>query len=254
MNEPRHATVSQTADPSTSLNADQAALVTGASRGIGLAAALQLRQAGFPVTALARHQPAVPAALNLAADVTNAADLKAAFQTAEQTHGPVTVLVVAAGIVRDGLVLRQTEDDYDAVLETNLKAAWRCVKYAAPGMIKRRHGRIILIGSVVGLYGGPGQSNYCAAKAGLVGLARSVARELGPRGITANVIAPGFIETDMTAGLPESRRQAYQAAIPAARFGVPADVAHLVTFLASPQANYINGAVIPVDGGLGMGH
>ena len=164
------------------------------------------------------------------------------------------MVVANAGVTKDTLLMRMSDEDWDTVVDTNLTGAFRCARRASKGMIRLRRGRIILISSVVGLYGGPGQANYAASKAGLVGLARSITRELGGRGITANVVAPGFIETDMTAELPEDTRATYQAAIPAGRFATPAEVAATVRFLASPEAAYISGAVIPVDGGLGMGH
>ena len=164
------------------------------------------------------------------------------------------MLVANAGVTKDGLLMRMSDDDWDTVLDTNLTGAFRCARRASKGMIRLRRGRIILISSVVGLYGGPGQANYAASKAGLVGLARSITRELGGRGITANVVAPGFIETDMTAALPEDTQKTYKAAIPAGRFATADEVAAAVRFLAGDDAAYISGAVIPVDGGLGMGH
>jgi len=172
----------------------------------------------------------------------------------EQDQGPVEVLVANAGITRDGLLMRMSDDDYEAVVATNLSGAFRCVRAASRSMIKRRYGRIILIGSVVGLSGGPGQVNYAATKSGLVGMARAVSRELGGRGITANVVAPGFIESDMTAVLTDDRKKVIVDGIPAGRIGAVDDVAHAVTFLASDAAGYITGAVLPVDGGMGMGH
>jgi len=172
----------------------------------------------------------------------------------EKLGGPIEVLVANAGITKDGLLMRMSDDDWETVVDTNLAGAFRCSRRASKGMIRLRRGRIVLISSVVGLYGGPGQANYAASKAGLVGLARSITRELGGRGITANVVAPGFIETDMTAALPEETQKSYKAAIPAGRFATPAEVAAVVRFIASEEAAYISGAVIPVDGGLGMGH
>ena len=159
-----------------------------------------------------------------------------------------------AGITRDTLMMRMSDDEFDSVIDTNLAGAFRCARRASKGMIRLRKGRIVFISSVVGLYGGPGQTNYSASKAGLVGLARSISRELGGRGITANVVAPGFIETEMTAELPEDRKKTYLSAVPAGRFAAPEEVAAAVRFIASPEAAYITGAVIPVDGGLGMGH
>jgi 3-oxoacyl-[acyl-carrier protein] reductase len=166
----------------------------------------------------------------------------------------VEVLVANAGVTKDQLMLRMSDEEWDATIDTNLTGAFRCARRAAMGMVRMRRGRIVLISSVVGLNGGQGQVNYAASKAGLVGMARSIARELGGRGITANVVAPGFVETDMTAALPEERRSAYAALIPAGRFGTTDEVAHAVRFLASQAAGYVNGAVLPVDGGLGMGH
>jgi 3-oxoacyl-[acyl-carrier protein] reductase len=230
-------------------------LVTGGNRGIGLAIALAMRAAGHNVVVMARSGEAPEDLPAVAGDVCDTASVDAAFTAAEAAlGGPVEVLVANAGITRDGLLMRMPDDDFAAVIDTNLAGAFRCARRASTGMIKRRFGRIVFISSVVGLYGGPGQANYAASKAGLVGLARSITRELGGRGITANVVAPGFIETDMTAELPEDRQQAYKAAIPAGRFATPAEVAAAVVFLASQDAAYISGAVIPVDGGLGMGH
>jgi 3-oxoacyl-[acyl-carrier protein] reductase len=188
-------------------------------------------------------------------DVTDSASVDAAFAEAEQLlGGPVEVLIANAGVTKDTLLMRMSDDEFDTVLDTNLTGAFRCARRAVKGMIRLRRGRIIFISSVVGLYGSPGQANYAASKAGLVGLARSISRELGGRGITANVVAPGFIETDMTAELPEDRKKAYQDTIPAGRFAQPEEVAAAVRFLAGDDAAYITGAVIPVDGGLGMGH
>jgi 3-oxoacyl-[acyl-carrier protein] reductase len=188
-------------------------------------------------------------------DVTDSVSVDAAFAAAEeQLGGPIEVLIANAGITKDTLLMRMTDDEFDSVLQTNLAGAFRCARRASKGMIRLRRGRMVFISSVVGLYGSPGQANYAASKAGLVGLARSITRELGGRGITANVVAPGFIETDMTAELPPERVAAYQASIPAGRFADPAEVAEVVRFVASDAAAYISGAVIPVDGGLGMGH
>ena len=164
------------------------------------------------------------------------------------------MLVANAGITRDTLLMRMSDEEFDSVIDTNLAGAFRCARRAATGMIRKRRGRIVLISSVVGLYGSPGQTNYAASKAGLVGLARSISRELGGRGITANVVAPGFIDTEMTAVLPDDQKKAYLANIPAGRFATPEEVASVVRFVASDDAAYITGAVIPVDGGLGMGH
>ena len=181
--------------------------------------------------------------------------MDSAFAAAEEAlGGPIEVLVANAGITRDTLLMRMSDEEFDAVVSTNLAGAFRVARRASKGMIRGRFGRIVLISSVVALYGGAGQVNYAASKAGLVGMARSITRELGGRGITANVVAPGFIDTDMTAALPPAQQDRYREAIPAGRFGSPADVAAAVAFLASDDAAYVSGAVIPVDGGLGMGH
>ncbi len=230
-------------------------LVTGGNRGIGQAIATAFAEAGDAVVVTSRSGDAPDGLTAVKCDVTNTESVNAAFTAAEEIFGgPVQVLVANAGITKDGLLMRMSDEDFDAVIDTNLAGTFRCVRRASTGMIKARGGRIILISSVVGLYGGPGQANYAASKAGLVGLARSVTRELGGRGITANVVAPGFIETDMTAALPEDTQKSYKAGIPAGRFAQPAEVAAVVRFLASDDAGYITGAVIPVDGGLGMGH
>ena len=184
----------------------------------------------------------------------DAAAVDAAFTEVEQKLGPVEIVVANAGITKDTLLLRMSEDDFDSVVSTNLGGSFRVVKRASKGMLKARFGRVILISSVVGLYGSAGQINYAASKSALVGFARSLTRELGARGITANVVAPGFIETDMTAELPEETQKQYRASIPAGRFASAEEVAGVVTWLASDDAAYISGAVIPVDGGLGMGH
>src|SRR5688572_12712251 len=230
-------------------------LVTGGNRGIGLAIARSFAQAGDTVAVTHRSGDAPEGLTGVRCDVTDTASVDAAFTEAEERlGGPVEVLVANAGVTKDGLLMRMSDDDWDTVIDTNLAGPFRCARRASKGMIRLRRGRIILVSSVVGLYGGPGQANYAASKAGLVGLARSITRELGGRGITANVVAPGFIETDMTASLPEETRTTYQSAIPAGRFATPEEVAAAVRFLASPEAAYISGAVLPVDGGLGMGH
>ena len=188
-------------------------------------------------------------------EVTDTESVNAAFDEAEQLlGGPIEVLVANAGITRDTLLMRMSDEEFDDVIATNLAGAFKCVRRASKGMIRLRRGRIILISSVVGLYGAPGQANYAASKSGLVGMARSITRELGGRGITANVVSPGFIDTEMTQALPEKVRESYLAAIPAGRFADPVEVASVVRFIASPEAAYISGAVIPVDGGVGMGH
>ncbi len=230
-------------------------LVTGGNRGIGLAIARSFAEAGDRVVVTHRSGEPPEGLDGVRCDVTDSASVDAAFtEVEERLGGPVEVLVANAGVTKDGLLMRMPDEDWDTVLDTNLTGAFRCARRASKGMIRLRRGRIILISSVVGLYGGPGQANYAASKAGLVGLARSITRELGGRGITANVVAPGFIETDMTAALPEDTQKTYTAAIPAGRFASPEEVAAAVRFLAGPDAAYISGAVIPVDGGLGMGH
>ncbi|MDU0315888.1 3-oxoacyl-ACP reductase FabG [Phycicoccus sp. M110.8] len=230
-------------------------LVTGGNRGIGLAIARALAAAGENVVVTNRSGEAPEGLRAVRCEVTDTASVDAAFTEAEELlGGPVEVLVANAGITRDTLLMRMSDEEFDSVLDTNLAGAFRCARRAVKGMIRARRGRIIFISSVVGLYGSPGQANYAASKSGLVGLARSISRELGGRGITANVVAPGFIETDMTAALPEDRQKAYLASIPAGRFGQADEVAAAVRFLAGDDAAYITGAVIPVDGGLGMGH
>jgi 3-oxoacyl-[acyl-carrier protein] reductase len=229
-------------------------LVTGGNRGIGFAIAEEFVSQGHRVAVTARSGSGPDGALTVRADVTDADSLDAAFSEVEASLGPVEVVVANAGITRDTLLMRMTPEDFDSVVDTNLGGAFRVVKRASKGMLKARFGRIILISSVVGLYGSAGQANYAASKSGLIGLARSITRELGARGITANVVAPGFIETDMTAQLPEAQQAEYKKSIPAGRFATPNEVAKAVAWLASDDAAYISGAVIPVDGGLGMGH
>lgn len=228
-------------------------LVTGASRGIGAAIATDFAAAGHRVAGLSTTGAAPEGVLGLAADITDAAAVDAAFAQAEAAHGPVEVLVANAGITKDTLMLRMTEDDFAQVIEVNLAGAFRCAKRASKTMIRARFGRIIFMGSVVGLYGSAGQVNYSASKAGLVGMARSLTRELGSRGITANVVAPGFIETDMTAVLGDEVSERYRSQVPAGRFGSVEEVAAAVRYLASDEAGYVSGIVLPVDGGLGMG-
>ncbi|MFJ2353841.1 3-oxoacyl-ACP reductase FabG [Frigoribacterium sp. NPDC087798] len=229
-------------------------LVTGGNRGIGFAIAEEFVAQGHRVAVTARSGQGPEGTLTVVADVTDAASIDAAFSTVEAELGPVEVVVANAGITKDGLLMRMTEDDFTSVVDTNLGGAFRVVKRASKGMLKARFGRIVLVSSVVGLYGGPGQANYAASKAGLVGFARSLTRELGARGVTANVVAPGFVETDMTAVLPEAQQAEYKKSIPAGRYGTTAEVAKTITWLAGDDAAYISGAVIPVDGGLGMGH
>jgi 3-oxoacyl-[acyl-carrier protein] reductase len=229
-------------------------LVTGGNRGIGLAIARRLTAEGDSVTVTSRSGDPVEGLAVVRCDVRDAASVDAAFGATEAEQGPVEVLVANAGVTRDQLLALMSEDDFGAVLDTNLAGAYRVAKRAVRGMMKMRRGRLIFISSVVGLYGSGGQANYAASKAGLVGLARSLARELGSRGITCNVVAPGFVDSDMTAVLPEQRKAAIMAAVPLGRFGSADEVAATVAFLAGPDAAYITGAVIPVDGGLGMGH
>ncbi|MHA6668153.1 3-oxoacyl-ACP reductase FabG [Homoserinimonas sp. A447] len=229
-------------------------LVTGGNRGIGYAIAEEFIAQGHRVAVTARSGAGPEGSLTVTADVTDADSIDAAFTAVEAELGPVEVVVANAGVTRDMLLMRMSDDDFTSVIDTNLSGAFRVVKRASKGMIKARHGRIILVSSVVGLLGGAGQVNYAASKSGLVGLARSVTRELGSRGITANVVAPGFIETDMTAELPEATQAEYKKQIPAGRYATPAEVAKVITWLAGDDAAYISGAVIPVDGGLGMGH
>lgn len=229
-------------------------LVTGGNRGIGYAIAAEFLAQGHRVAVTARSGEGPEGALTVRADVTDAASVDAAFTEVEEKLGPVEVVVANAGITRDTLLLRMSDEDFTEVVDTNLSGAFRVVKRASKGMLKARFGRVILVSSVVGLLGSAGQVNYAASKAGLVGIARSLTRELGSRGITANVVAPGFIETDMTAELPEEQQKQYLSQIPAARFASPVEVARVITWLASDDAGYISGAVIPVDGGLGMGH
>ncbi len=229
-------------------------LVTGGNRGIGRSIAEAFVALGDQVAVTSRNGDAPEGAFAVPCEITDPASVDAAFTAVEERQGPVEVLVANAGITRDTLLLRMSDDDWDAVIDTNLTGAYRVVRRAAKGMLRLKRGRIVLISSVVGLLGSPGQVNYAASKSGLIGMARSLARELGSRSITANVVAPGFIETDMTAVLPEEQQQAYQAQIPLGRLGSTTEVAGAVTWLASDQAAYITGAVIPVDGGLGMGH
>ena len=229
-------------------------LVTGGNRGIGLAIARRLAAGGDQVTVTSRSGDPVPGLSVVRCDVTDAASVDAAFAQAEAEHGPVEVLVSNAGITQDQLLALMKEEDFAGVVDTNLTGAYRVAKRAVRGMMRQRRGRLIFMSSVVGLLGSPGQANYAASKAGLVGLARSLARELAPRNITANVVAPGFVDTDMTAALPEERKKDIVASIPLARYATADEVAGVVAFLASEDGGYITGAVIPVDGGLGMGH
>ncbi|MGR6741882.1 MULTISPECIES: 3-oxoacyl-ACP reductase FabG [Microbacterium] len=236
------------------MSTSRVVLVTGGNRGIGRAIAERFIADGHRVAVTARSGEGPEGALTVRADVTDAASIDAAFTQVENELGPVEVVVANAGITKDTLLLRMTEDDFDSVVATNLGGAFRVVKRASKGMLRAKWGRVILISSVVGLFGSAGQINYSSSKAALVGFARSLTRELGARGITANVVAPGFIETDMTAALPDETQAEYKRSIPAGRYGSSAEVAGAVSWLASDDAAYISGAVIPVDGGLGMGH
>jgi 3-oxoacyl-(acyl-carrier-protein) reductase len=228
-------------------------LVTGGNRGIGLACARAFADQGDRVAVTHRTEP-VDGVVSVRCDVSSPAEVDEAFRAVEDQLGKVEVLVANAGITRDNLVLRMTDEDFSSVVDTNLGGAFRAVKRAVPGMVRARQGRIILISSVVGMLGSAGQVNYAASKSGLIGMARSLARELGSRGITVNVVAPGFVETDMTAGLADERKAEIRSAVPLGRMATAEEVAGVVTWLASPAASYITGAVIPIDGGLGMGH
>ena len=229
-------------------------LITGGNRGIGFSIAERFLADGHRVAVTARSGEGPSGALTVKADVTDGGSLDTAIVEVEAALGPIEVIVANAGITRDMLLIRMSDDDFEDVVNTNLTGVFRVVKRGIKSMMKQKFGRVILISSVVGLYGSPGQVNYSAAKAGLVGIARSLTRELGGRGITANVVAPGFIDTDMTQSLPDAQRDVYLGSIPAGRFATPDEVASAVVWLASDEAAYISGAVIPVDGGLGMGH
>lgn len=234
--------------------ASPVALVTGGNRGIGLATVRALSSAGFTSVAGTRAGTAPVGITCVPMDVSSTSSVNSAFDDVERDHGPVDVLVANAGITRDTLLMRMTDDDIDEVLQTNLVGALRCARRAARGMLKARHGRIILVSSVVWAVGSAGQVNYAAAKSGLVGAGRSMARELGSRGITVNIVAPGFVDTDMTSDLEAKQREAILSGIPAGRYATADEIAEVIAFLAGDGAAYINGAVIPVDGGLGMGH
>ncbi|CAM4045957.1 SDR family oxidoreductase [Micrococcus flavus] len=243
------------AEQSASESQGRSVLVTGGNRGIGLAIAEAFLAAGDRVAVTSRSGEGGPeGALTVAADVTDAASVDAAFRQVEEAHGPVEVLVANAGITNDQLLLRMSEEDFTSVVDTNLTGSFRVVQRATKGMMRLKRGRIVLVSSVVGLLGSPGQVNYAASKSGLVGMARSITRELGARGVTANVVAPGYIDTEMTQALDDDLKAQYKKSIPAGRFAEPTEVAGVVRWLASDEAAYVSGAVIPVDGGLGMGH
>ena len=230
------------------------ALITGGNRGIGLAIARSLAQDGFHVVIGSRSGQVVDGFDSVAMDVSSAHSVDGAFSHVENTWGIPEVLVCNAGITKDALVMRMSDEDFGDVINTNLTGAFRVAKRATKGLLKLKKGRLIFISSVVAMLGSAGQVNYAASKSGLIGMARSFARELGSRGITANVIAPGFVETDMTASLDDKRRQEIASSIPLGRFSDAQEIANVVSFIASTKAGYITGAVIPVDGGLGMGH
>ena len=229
-------------------------LITGGNRGIGYAIAKEFVAAGHKVAVTVRKGSGPDGALSVKADVLDSGSLDSAIAEVEANLGPIEVLVANAGITKDTLLLRMSDEDFEEVINTNLNGVFRIMKRATKSMIKQRFGRVLLIGSVVGLLGSPGQINYSASKSALVGMARSISRELGGRGITANVVAPGFIDTDMTSELSAEQQKDYLSRIPAGRFASPEEVAKVVSWLASDDAAYITGAVIPVDGGLGMGH
>ena len=239
------------------INEPRVVFITGGNRGIGAAIAERFAQAGDRVVVGHRTSSAPDFSARITSinvDVRDSTTLDSAFATIESELGPVEILVANAGVTRDNLILRMSDEDFDEVSQVNFAGAFKTVKRAAKGMLKIKRGRIILIGSVVGMLGSAGQSNYAATKSALVGLARSLARELGSRSITANVIAPGFVETDMTDALSSGRKAEIAAAVPLGRFASPEEVTQVAFFLASSGASYITGAVIPVDGGLGMGH
>lgn len=238
----------------TESNLAKVALITGGNRGIGLAIARKMQNDGFQVVITYRSGSAPQGFNAVKMDVTDSASVDGAFTECEERYGTPEVIVCNAGVTKDGLVLRMPDEDFEEVIDANLTGAFRTARRASKGLLKLKRGRLIFIGSVVGSIGSAGQVNYSASKAGLLGMARSFARELGSRGITANVIAPGFVETDMTAELTDSRRDEIAKAIPMGRFSSPEEIAAVVSFIASDAASYISGALIPVDGGLGMGH
>jgi len=230
------------------------ALVTGGNRGIGLAVAHALKASGHDVVVTFRSGDAPVGFKSVQMDVTSSTSVDAGFDHIEATWGIPEVIVANAGITKDGLVMRMSDEDFESVIDANLTGAFRVARRATRGLLKLKRGRLIFIGSVVGALGSAGQVNYASSKAGLLGMARSFARELGSRSITANVIAPGFVETDMTSTLDEKRRNEIAGSVPLGRFSTAQEIADVVAFIASPQASYITGALIPVDGGLGMGH
>ena len=236
------------------MSSARSVLITGGNRGIGLATARAFATAGDNVTITYRSGQAPDGFHAVRADVTSSEEVDAAFAAAEERFGPVEILVANAGFTRDGLVLRMSDKDFNDVMDANLVGAFRCARRAAKGMLRLKRGRLIFVGSVVGLLGSAGQTNYSATKAGLIGLARSLSRELGSRSITANVVAPGFVETDMTSELDADRKNQILTSVPLARFATASEIAEVIRFIASDAAGYITGAVIPVDGGLGMGH
>jgi len=229
-------------------------LISGGNRGIGRAIAEAFIAQGDRVAVTTRSGGAPEGALEIKADITSADDVEAAFAAAEQAHGPVEILVANAGITADTLLLRMSEEQWSSVIDTNLTGSFRLAKRASKGMLRLKRGRIVFVSSVVGLLGSAGQVNYAASKSGLVGMARSIARELGSRSITANVVAPGFVETDMTEVLTDDQKALIKTQVPLGRYAAPEEVAAAVTWLAGDGAAYVTGAVIPVDGGLGMGH
>jgi 3-oxoacyl-[acyl-carrier protein] reductase len=236
------------------LNLARTVFITGGNRGIGFSIAKEYLALGYRVAVSARTGQGPEGCLTVIADVTDPESLDRAIAEIETKLGPIEILVANAGITKDTLLMRMSDEEFESVIDTNLNGVFRVIKRASKSMIKAKFGRIVLIGSVVGLLGSAGQVNYSASKSALIGLARSITRELGGRGITANVVAPGFISTDMTAELPEAQQLEYKKSIPLGRFASAEEVAKVVTFLTSDDASYISGAVIPVDGGLGMGH
>ena len=229
-------------------------LVTGGNRGIGFAIAKEFVASGYRVAVTARSGRGPEGSMTVTADVTDSASLDTAIAEVEAALGPIEVLVANAGITKDTLLMRMSDEEFESVVDTNLNGVFRVVKRVTKSMLRQKFGRVVLIGSVVGLLGSAGQVNYSATKSALVGIARSITREIGAKNITANVVAPGFIDTDMTAALSEELAATYRSRIPAGRFASPEEVAKVVRWIASDEASYISGAVIPVDGGLGMGH